>query len=659
MKNGFVKAAAVSPVIRLADTSYNAERVIEAIRCAEAGGVRVLVFPELTLTGVSCRDLFTHRVLLEGAEKALLKVAEATRGTDMLVFVGLPLAHGARVFSVGAALYDGEILGLVPNEAPSDPRFSAPESGEACEVELDGYGLVTLSSDLLFCHGALRDLRVAVEVGAGLDRFLSPAARHAEAGATVIAQMAAFPETVCSRDEAELNARYESRQFRCGMLLAAPGRGESTTDRAWSGLCLIAEDGKLLAAEEGIADLTEAVKSRTSEEAAQAADSAAEAAEDGTVIVLSEIDVEHMTTLRRATGCFDLSSDYMAVSWGDRLSETALSRRYLMHPHLPETAEELPGCCRRMLDIQVSGLVRRMEYAGLDHCVVGISGGVDSTLAVMVSAMAVRRMGLPASNVVACTLPCFGTSSRTKSNAIVVAEQLGAEVRVIDIGKAVYQHFDDIGHAHDDYSIAYENAQARERTQVLMDIANKCNGLDVGTEDLSEFIDGWCTYNGDHTSMYDVNMGLTKTQVRANVRYVADTTEDRVLKAALYDVLECPVTPELLPIHDDQIEQKSEEAVGSYSLQDFFTHKMLICGFTPSKTFRLAKLAYAGEFTDEELVRWLTSYCRRLFSQQFKRSCLMDGPAVETFSVSPRDGFLIPSDAESTLFLQDLESVTV
>ena len=628
MKNGFVKVAASAPAIRLADPEANAGLVIEAVRAADAQGVKVLVFPELTLTGVSCRDLFSHRVLLQGAEKALLKVAEAIRGIDMLVFVGLPLASGSRVYSVGAALYDGEILGLVPNEAPLDAHFSVPESGAALEVELKGYGLVTLCSDMLFRHASLDDLRVAVEVGAELDRFSSPAARHAEAGATLIAQMASFPETVTSREEAELNARYESRQFRCGMVLAAPGRGESTTDRVYSGLCLVAENGKLLS-------VTEA-------EGAPA---------------VSEVDTEHMMTLRRETDCFDLSEDYMSCDWGADLSETALTRRVLMHPHLPETSEALPEYCRRMLDIQVSGLVRRMEYAGLDHCVVGISGGVDSTLAVMVSSMAVKRMGLPASNVVACTLPCFGTSSRTKSNAIVVAEQLGAEVRVIDIGKSVYQHFDDIGHAHDDYSIAYENAQARERTQVLMDIANKVNGLDVGTEDLSEFIDGWCTYNGDHTSMYDVNMGLTKTQVRANVRYVADTTEDRVLKAALYDVLECPVTPELLPIHDDQIEQKSEEAVGSYSLQDFFTHKMLICGFTPSKTFRLAKVAYAGEFSDEELVRWLNSYCRRLFSQQFKRSCLMDGPAVEAFSVSPRDGFLIPSDAEGALFLRDLEEL--
>ncbi len=628
MKNGFVKVAAASPVIRVADADFNAGKVIECMKDAAAKGIKVLVFPELTLSGVSCCDLFTHRVLLRGTEDAFLKVIEASRGLDLLSFVGLPLAVGAKVFSVAAALYDGEVLGLVPAEDNVDAHFSLPEDGTDYEVMVHGYGLVPMSTDMLFEHEALEDLRVAVEVGTGLDRFTSPSARHAEAGATVIAQMASFPSTVTSREEAELNIRYESRQFRAGIILAAPGKGESSTDRVYSGLCLVAENGSVLSSEE---------------------------APDG--LAVSEIDVEHMMTLRRALDVFDSSSDYLSFSWGAGTEETALTRKYLMHPHLPENAKDLPDYCRRMLDIQVSALVKRMEYAHLDHCVVGISGGVDSTLAVMVSAMAVKQMGLPSENVVACTLPCFGTSSRTKSNAIIVAEQLGAEVRVIDIGKAVYQHFDDIGHAHDDYSIAFENAQARERTQVLMDIANKVNGLDVGTEDLSEFIDGWCTYNGDHTSMYDVNMGLTKTQVRANVRYIADTTEDRVLKAALYDVLDCPVTPELLPIHDDQIEQKSEDAVGSYSLQDFFTHKMLICGFTPSKTFRLAKIAYANEFTDGELVRWLTSYCKRLFSQQFKRSCLMDGPAVEAFSVSPRDGFLIPSDAENTLFLKDLEQL--
>ena len=627
MKDGFVKVAAASPVIKVADCDYNAQRVIECIQKAEQQGVKVLVFPELTLTGVSCWDLFRHRVILNGAEKALIRVVEASVGTDVLAFVGLPMAVGTQIYSVAAAIWDGELIALMPRQT-ADSSFNG-DNGRYHEIEMDSFGTIPLCGDSLFTCDALPELNVAVELGADLDSVWSNTTRHARAGANLIVQMASFPATVTSTADAELEIRASSRRLKAGIVLAAPGKGESTTDRAYSGLCLVAENGKILAEEE-----------------------------KADALAVSEIDVELLTNLRRDSGEFELTDEeYTSFSWGEDASETALTRRYSKHPHLPENPADLPAYCERMLDIQVSGLVKRMEYAGLTHCVVGISGGVDSTLAVMVSAMAVKRMGLPATNVVACTLPCFGTSSRTKSNAIVVAEQWGCDVRVIDIGKSVYQHFDDIGHAHDDYSIAFENAQARERTQVLMDIANKCNGLDVGTEDLSEYIDGWCTYNGDHTSMYDVNLGLTKTQVRAAVSHIAQFTEDRVLKAALYDVLDCPVTPELLPIHDDLIEQKSEDAVGSYALQDFFTYHILQDGFTPAKTFRLAKAAYGDEFSDEELKRWLTSWCKRLFSQQFKRSCLMDGPAVMAFTVSPRSGWLIPSDAEAAEFLRNLEEL--
>lgn len=625
MKDGFIKVAAAAPVIRVADCEYNAQRVIETLRRADALGVKILVFPELTLTGATCGDLLGHRVLLDGAVRALEKVVEATEGTDMLLFVGLPFAFGAKLLSVAAVLYDGAVLGLVPREDVSGSPFSQYE-GDGDFVRIGSYESC-ICPNTLFTHASLEGLAVAVELGSDRSVPISPAMTYALEGATVVAQMASFPQTLCSTDEARDESRALSRRLKCGLVLVAPGRGESTTDNSYSGLCLVAENGELLAEEER-------------------ADS----------LALSEIDVQHLMTLRRRDGGFDLPGEGLCLeSWGGELSETALTRRYRKYPQLPEDAEALARCCERMLDIQASGLVKRMEYAHLDHCVVGISGGVDSTLAVLVSAMAVRRMGLPSTNVVACTMPCFGTSSRTKSNAVVVAEQIGAEVRVIDITASVLRHFDDIGHAHDDYSVAFENAQARERTQVLMDLSNKLNGLDVGTEDLSEYIDGWCTYNGDHTSMYDVNLGLTKTQVRAAVGHIARTSDDKVLKAALYDVLDCPVTPELLPIHDDMIEQKSEDAVGSYSLQDFFTHKILVCGFDPIKTMRLARLAYGDEFSDEELIRWLKSYCRRLFSQQFKRSCLMDGPAVEAFSVSPRTGLHMPSDAESALFLQMLE----
>ena len=513
---------------------------------------------------------------------------------------------------------------MVPRTEVDGTLFSSVDVDAAVRGLFDCF----LSSEALFPSSVLPGLSVAVELGNDAKSIESPAARHDLAGATAIASMASFPATVYSTHDATEDIKYRSKHFKCGMILAAPGKGEPTPDNVFSGLCMVAENGSVLASDE-CADC----------------------------MVITELDIDYLENLRRKEKIYGTGKyPHFEVSWGTEFAETELTRSYRKLPHLPEYEKDMGDYCRRMIDIQVSGLVKRMEYANLDHCVVGISGGVDSTLCVMICAEAMKRMGLPSTNVVACTLPCFGTSSRTKSNAIIVAEQVGAEVRVIDIGESVYKHFDDIGHAHDDYSIAFENAQARERTQVLMDIANKVNGLDVGTEDLSEFVDGWCTYNGDHTSMYDVNMGLTKTQVRAGVRYIAQHTEDKVLADALWDVLDCPVTPELLPIHDDQIEQKSEENVGSYSLQDFFTHKMMICGFSPAKTLRIAKVAYGDEFTDEELIKWMRSYCKRYFSQQFKRSCLMDGPAVEDFSVSPRNGFLIPSDAENSLFMASVDS---
>lgn len=613
-------------MIKVADAGYNADRIIECIKEADRRGVKILVFPELSLTG-RCYDLITHRVILDGSEKALEKILAATAGIDMLVFVGLPVAVGARVYSCAAAVCAGELLGIVPRENVKGSAFAVPSADET-EVTLAGK-LSFVCPDTLFECAALPDLFVGCEIGADMDIIAPPSVRHAEAGATVIAQLAGFPETVSSADNAVLDIRAQSKRLKCGMIMSAPNKGESSTDNVYSGLCLVAENGAVLAQDEKENSLA-----------------------------ISEIDVEYLINLRRDSGDFDCcEAEHCIVTWGEKCVETELTRAFSKLPHLPSKPEDIPAYCERMTDIQVSGLVKRMEYANLDHCVVGISGGVDSTLAVMIAAKAVKKMGLPASNVIACTMPCFGTSSRTKNNAVTIAEQLGCDVRVIDISKSVNQHFDDIGHERDDYSVAFENAQARMRTMVLLDIANKVNGLDVGTEDLSEFVDGWCTFNGDHTSNYDVNLGLTKTQVRAAVRYIAQTADNEILSKALWDVLDCPVTPELLPIHDDQIEQKSEDAVGSYSLQDFFTHKIIICGFTPSKTFRLAKAAYGDEFTDEELKRWLKSYCKRYFSQQFKRSCLMDGPAVDAFTVSPRTGYLIPSDAEASLFLEDLNNL--
>ena len=628
MKDGFVKVAAASPVIKVADPAYNAQRVIESIKAANEKGVKVLVFPELTLTGVTCYDLIGYRNLLNAAERALCTVVEATEGIDMLVFVGLPYALGGQLYSVGAAIHNGDLIAMVPRTDVTNSPFSYPDE-DVTEVVVGGKFVTALTNDVVFPSNVNKDLTVAVEIGGDMDSLLDLGGNHAANGATIIAQMASFPATVTSKDEATLDIRYRSKHLMAGMIMAAPGNGESTTDNVFTGLCMVAENGVVLASKE-----------------------------EPNAMAISEIDVDHMMNMRRKNGAFGASDlAYNVADWGIEENVTELTRHYHKNPHLPALEKDIPAYCKRMIDIQVESLVHRMQFAGLTHCTVGISGGVDSTLCVMICAMAMKKMGLPSTNVVAITMPCFGTTSRTKSNAIVVSEQWGCEVRIIDISKNCLVHFDDIGHAHDDYSVAFENAQARERTQVLMDVANKINGLHVGTEDLSEYVDGWCTYNGDHTSMYNVNMGLTKTQVRAAVKYIASTTEDEVLAAALWDVLDCPQTPELLPVTDDTIEQKSEEEVGSYSLQDFFTHKMLICGFTPSKTLRLAEMAYGDEFSREDLIMWLKSYCVRLCSQQFKRSCLMDGPAVENFSVSPRNGFLMPSDASANLWLSELEEI--
>lgn len=627
MKDGFVKVAAASPMIKVADAEYNAGQIIACMHEAERLGVKILVFPELVMTGCSARDLMSHSVILDGARDALCKVIAASKGVDMLMLVGLPFANGARIYSCAAAVCDGELLALVPRENVKNSIFAAPDKEASYDVIFSKGIRTILSTDLILQSNVLQGLAVSVEVGEDSYAVVPPSARHSQAGATVICRLAGFPATLRSTKREELALRYRSKNMCSGIILAAPGKGESSTDNVYSGLCAVAENGEILAKDEGENSLA-----------------------------ASELDIDHLINLRRRVGAFDTPDrphDYLF--WGSELKDTALTRSYRAEPQLPERAEDMAAYCERMLDIQVSGLVKRMEYAGLTHCVVGISGGVDSSLALMVCAMAVKKMGLPAKNVVACTIPCFGTSSRTKANAVTVAEQCGAEVRVIDISKTVLSHFDDIGHAHDDYSIAFENAQARERTQVLMDIANKINGLNVGTEDLSEYIDGWCTYNGDHISNYDVNVGLTKTQVRATVSYIASSTEDELLAATLRDVLDCPVSPELLPIKDDKIKQKTEETVGPYSLQDFYTHMMLFRGFRPRKTIRLAKIAFGGQFSDEELKKWMLSYCKRLVSQQFKRSCLMDGPAVEEFSVSPRNGWLIPSDAECALFLKELE----
>ena len=633
MKHGFIKVAAAAPEIRVADPMFNADAVIRAMDEHARLGVKVLVFPELTLTGATCGDLFYQNTLLAGAAAALEKVVQASEGKDMLVFVGLPVAQGAKVYDAAAAVCNGELLGVVPASCPGDRHFALP-GALLDDIQIGSLGPVDFHPQQLFQHSAVSELNVAVLVGADVSAPVSPAVRHALAGATVLVEMAGFPMATDSACRVTTAVRAESAKLHAGVVLAAPGFGESSTDATYSGLCLVAEDGKVL-----------------------------ESAEDGCSDVVTELDVQLLIAARRKDATFtgDAAS-YVVTEWGEGVEETVLTRPFGKYPYRPDDPADYHAAAKRLLHMQAASLVRRMQYANLKHPVVGISGGVDSTLAVIICAEAVKMMGLPADYVTAVTMPCFGTTDRTKSNAIIVSEQLGATVRVIDIGESVMQHFKDIGHDPENRNVVYENSQARERTQILMDVANGFadGGIHVGTEDMSEFADGWCTYNGDHISMYDVNAGSTKTMVQMVVRYVAETTDDQVLAKALLDVLDTPVSPELLPTAaDGTIAQQTEKLVGPYELHDFYLYYVLRFGFSPTKIYHLARTAFDGRYEPEVLLAWLKNFYRRFFAQQFKRSCLPDGPKVGSVTLSPRGDWRMPSDACNTLWMAELEKLEV
>ena len=640
MQDGFIRVAAASVAVTVADAVDNAQKIRARIDQAQAKQVNLLVLPELCVTGYTCGDLFYSDLLLRAAEEQVLALRDYTKGKYPVVVVGFPLRLQGKLYNCAAVLHDGRVLGIVPKTwLPNYGEFyekrqftSGARYNGAAEIPFGGE-TVPFGTDLVFRCAGMDDFCLGVELCEDVWATETPSKRLCLAGATVIANASASDEVIGKAEYRRMLICATAARLVCGYVYANAAPEESTQDMVFSAHHLISENGALLAEKKPFAP------------------------EDD--LLITELDLFHLRSERHRNTSFDASGSApcRTVVFDQPVRETPLSRKFAKHPFVPADGAILAERAEMILQMQSYGLKKRIAHTRCKTVVVGISGGLDSTLALLVMVRAMDMLGRARRDIVAVTMPCFGTTQRTKSNAVRLCELLGVTVRTVDITASVRSHFADIGHDEAVTDVTYENCQARERTQVLMDIANKVNGLDVGTEDLSEFVDGWCTYNGDHTSMYDVNMGLTKTQVRAGVRYIAQHTEDKVLADALWDVLDCPVTPELLPIHDDQIEQKSEENVGSYSLQDFFTHKMMICGFSPAKTMRLAKAAWGDEFSDEELTKWLRSYCKRYFSQQFKRSCLMDGPSVEAFSVSPRTGFLIPSDAENSLFMASLDTV--
>lgn len=634
MRHGFIKVAAATPDIRVADVDYNKGQIIKQMDEAAEAGAKIIVFPELCITGYTCSDLFLQDILLNSAKKALVEIAEHTKNLDALVFVGVPIAVGGELYNVAAALNHGNILGFttksfLPNYGEFYEMRQFRPGPKKAEKILFGGKEIPFGPQLLFVENQMANLIVSAEICEDVWSPVPPSIEAAREGATVIVNCSASDETIGKASYREALISGQSARLISGYIYANAGEGESTTDLVFGGHNLIAENGTILA----------------------------EAKRFSNGIIYTEFDVQKIANERRKNTTFTETQEHVLprIPFGLEQTETILTRTFPSRPFVPRDDQERAKRCEEILTIQAMGLKKRLAHTHAKSAVVGISGGLDSTLALLVTAKAFDALGLERNGITAVTMPCFGTTDRTYQNACKMSLKVGATLREVRIGDAVMQHFKDIGHDPQDHSVTYENSQARERTQVLMDIANQTGGLVIGTGDMSELALGWATYNGDHMSMYGVNASVPKTLVRHLVHYYADTCEDPSLKEVLYDVLDTPVSPELLPPKDGEIAQKTEDLVGPYELHDFFLYYFLRMGYEPRKIYRIAKLSFAGEYDDETIYKWLRTFCWRFFSQQFKRSCLPDGPKVGTVALSPRGDWRMPSDACVALWIQNLE----
>ena len=637
MKDGFVKTAAGTPDIKVADCEYNRAEITALIDKAHAGGVRILVLPELCITGYTCQDLFFQQALLDGALDALRKITEHTAGMDMLVAVGCPLRFRGELYNCAVVIKDGKLLGVVPkkflpnyNEFYEKRHFTAAPEGQF-DIELFGES-VPFGLGLLFECREMPELVFAAEICEDLWAAEPPSISLALGGATVIANLSASNETIGKDMYRRDLVNSQSARLLCGYVYASAGSGESTQDLVFSGHDIIAENGIILA----------------------------ESKLYSTGLTVTEIDVQKLASERRRNTSFTggLRPGMRRVPFSMGISETTLTRTVVRTPFVPQTSAETDKRCEDILTMQAHGLEKRIRHTNAKTLVIGISGGLDSTLALLVCVEAMKLLGRPASDILAVTMPCFGTTKRTRSNAERLCELLGTQLRVIDIAASVKQHFKDIGHDESNHNVVYENGQARERTKILMDLANAENGMVVGTGDLSELALGWATYNGDHISMYGVNASVPKTLVRHIVKYYAGTVESAELREVLMSIFDTPVSPELLPADENgNIAQITEDLVGPYELHDFFLYNGIRWCFPPSKVFRLAEYAFAGSYDRETILKWLRTFYRRFFSQQFKRSCLPDGVKVGSVTLSPRGDWRMPSDASAALWLRELEQL--
>lgn len=636
MRDGFIKCAAAGIHIKVADPEYNTEQIKKKLDECVKNQSNVIVFPELCLTGYTCNDLFLQGTLLQEARQQLQVITEYTKGIEALVFIGLPFEMAGKLYNVAAVIQNGRLLALIPkSNIPNYAEFYEAryfEPGNKKPVMISFYGdMVPFGTNILFEADNLNHFVVGCEICEDLWSPVNPGSNHALNGATILINLSASNETVGKNTYRDQLVTSASARLICGYVYASAGEGESTQDIVYSGHHMIAENGVMLASAKRFMNDT----------------------------IYAEIDCNRISHERRRMSTFktQLDDTYVRIPFTVAIKETKLTRTFGCAPFVPSDKAARDERCQEILMIQASGLKKRYEHTGCKTAVIGVSGGLDSTLALLVTVKAFDMLKLDRNNILAVTMPCFGTTDRTYDNACKLATTLGTTLKEIDIKASVKQHFEDIGQDETIHDVTYENGQARERTQVLMDLANQSGGLVIGTGDMSELALGWATYNGDHMSMYGVNVGVPKTLVRYLVEYDANTCEDEVLSNILKDVLDTPVSPELLPPVDGVISQKTEDLVGPYELHDFFLYYMLRCGFSPKKLYRIAKETFKGKYEEETILKWLKIFYKRFFSQQFKRSCLPDGPKVGSVALSPRGDLRMPSDASANIWLSKLDKM--
>ncbi|MBR5359146.1 MAG: NAD(+) synthase [Clostridiales bacterium] len=640
MLDGFIRVAAASPAVKVGDVDYNVAQTVLCAKKAAENDCAAVVFPELGLTGYTCGDLFLQNALLDKAINGLFDLAEQTEDLNTIIIVGLPYQLGDKLYNVAAVIHQGDILGLVPKQ-------NIPNHSEFYELRhftpyIDE-GVIMTNDEICFGRAVFNcgEFSFAVEICEDLWVASSPSVEYVQSGAQVIFNLSCSDEIIGKAKFRRDLVKMQSAKLMAAYVYADSGLGESTQDLVFAGHNIIAENGKIIAESKRFAN-----------------------DDEDEAVLYADIDLDRIDADRRRSNTFygvlDGCNGVDIIEFDTEFPDIKLNRKFSKTPFVPSAKGDLEQRCEDILNMQAAGLYTRLKAIGSKKAVIGLSGGLDSTLALIVTIHAFDKLGLDRKNIIGITMPGFGTTSRTKNNSINIAEEYGCTLREISISDAVTQHFKDIGHDPEVRDITYENSQARERTQILMDVANQEGGIVIGTGDLSELALGWATYNGDHMSMYGVNCSIPKTLVRYLVYYESTRTADGnpTLSKALADIVATPVSPELLPpTEDGKISQKTEETVGPYELHDFFLYYMIRYGFTPSKIYRMALAAFEGEYDADTIYKWEETFLRRFFTQQFKRSCVPDGPKVGTVSLSPRGDWRMPSDAKYALWMEDLESV--